>query len=128
MIFKLLKNLFSFMPDLTGFKELGFKVKVSLGELYIVKKEKDYEVRFYQGFEPDNLEFGKLVDFDIPDGFIVIKRDSFKDKKVALEELSPVFRTCLQREEFIFLFNDSLDFSSNGLLIKMGKVLAWLES
>jgi len=116
------------MPDLTGFKELGFEVKVSLGELYILKREKEYEIRFYQGFEPDNLEFGGLVDFDIPDGFIVIKSDGFEDQNIDFEELGPVFRACHQRGKFLFLFNDSLDFSSNGLLIKMKKVLNWLEN
>lgn len=73
MIFKWLKFLSLFFPDLTGFKELGFKVKTGNGELIVEKVEELYSIKFSQGFEPFNPHLTVEVDFDIPDGFFLIE-------------------------------------------------------
>ena len=70
---KWFKFLFSLMPDLSGFKELGFKVSTMRGQLFVKRESPLYNLWFTQGLEPDNRIWGDLVDFDIPDGFFVIE-------------------------------------------------------
>lgn len=116
------------MPDLTGFKEMGFEVHTSNGDLYVEKKTSLYELRFSQGFEPFNPRLAKIVDFNIPDGFFMVyflketpNLDEYR------EDLELLFQQVYLRGEYAFFFNPRLDFGTVGVNIKAGKLIDILE-
>lgn len=121
--------LFSFMPDLTGFKEMGFSVKTYNGDLYVEKETDSYKIRFSQGYEPFHPELGRLVDFEIPDGFIMIslKARPSDDLIMSLNEVGQLFQQHHLKENYFFLFNNKLDFGTPGVAIKMKKIVDILE-
>ncbi len=118
------------MPDLTGFRELGFKVKTSRGQLFVEKVGPQYKIGFSQGFEPDHPTLGEIVDFSIPDGFIVIHflqgiNDSHKSK--LMSELDGLFRFHQFRSDYLFLYDTRLDFNTEQIGVKMEKVVRAME-
>jgi hypothetical protein len=116
------------MPDLTGFKEMGFKVHASHGDLYVEKKTSKYRLRFYQGLEPYHPQLSKLVDFEIPDGFFMI--EFYKDRPSIVDgqkSLGPIFQSIYERGNFWFFFNPKLDFVTPSVAIKADKVIKFLE-
>lgn len=129
MIFRFFKLLFSLFPDLTGFKEMGFKVHTFNGELYVEKKEILYSLKFSQGFEPFNPKLGLDPDFEIPDGVFLVEFhadkipsiDSYKD------DLDILFRFNHQRGKYWFHFNPKLDFSTPQIGVKTEKLIKILE-
>jgi len=128
VIFKWFKLLFSLMPDLTGFKDMGFKVHTSHGDLYVEKKTSAYRLRFSQGLEPYHPQLGKLVDFEIPDGFFMI--EFYKEKPSIMDgqkSLGPLFQSIYERDSFWFLFNPKLDFGTANVAIKADKIINFLE-
>lgn len=128
MLGRWFKLLFSLMPDLTGFKEMGFKVKTTNGDLLVEKETSLYRLRFSQGFEPYHPKLHSIVDFDIPDGlFIVEFLGQVPDLSAYSDRLDPLFKEVVQRGEFAFLFNPRLDFSTPGVNVKAEKLIAVLE-
>lgn len=118
------------MPDLTGFKELGFKVRTSRGQLFVEKIAPSYKVSFSQGFEPDHPTWGELVDFEIPDGLIVVEfEDSLSGENVEhlSHELEGLFRFLHNKDSFLFLFDHRLDFNTPQIGVKMEKLIQILE-
>ncbi len=125
---KWLRFLFSLMPDLSGFKELGFESSLERGQLFIRRSSPLYDIYFSQGFEPDHPRFGRLVDFEIPDGFIAVV---FKEKRPSLqnldEDLDKLFSFRELRENTLFLYDYRLDFNSAQINVKMEKLISLLE-
>lgn len=129
MLKRWFKLLFSLMPDLTGFKEMGFEVHTSNGDLYVEKNTTLYRLRFSQGFEPFNPRLSKIVNFEIPDGFFMVEfLGKVPDLENVREELEVLFRHVHIKEEFAFFFNPRLDFGTIGVNIKAQKLIGLLES
>ena len=116
-------------PDLTGFKEMGFEVKTFNGDLYVEKVSDHYKVRFSQGYEPFHPRLKKIVDFNIPDGFIMIEFVHPPDELLVheLEDLGKLFQEHRLRDNYFFLFNKKLDFTSGGINIKVEKVVRRMD-
>lgn len=116
------------MPDLTGFKELGFVVHANHGDLYVEKVSDYYRLRFSQGYEPHHPILGKVIDFDIPDGFFMVEfMKTPLELKNFQSELDPLFKESLQRGNYWFLFNPKLDFGTPNISIKAEKLITLLE-
>jgi hypothetical protein len=116
-------------PDLTGFKEMGFEVKTFNGDLYVEKNHEHYKMRFSQSYEPFNPHLKKVIDFEIPDGFIMIEFFELPDNRLTeiLEDLGELFQQHKMRENYFFLFNNKLDFTSGGINVLVGKVVDKLD-
>ncbi|MCR9205431.1 MAG: hypothetical protein NXH75_12685 [Halobacteriovoraceae bacterium] len=129
MLFKFFRLLFSLFPDLSGFKELGFEVKTYNGELFVERNTDEYSLKFSQGFEPFSRHILVEMDFDIPDGFFVLE---FHGSSAPLieefqEELSPLFRFHKQVENYWFLYDKSLDFSTPQIGVKVEKLIKIID-
>lgn len=117
------------MPDLTGFKEMGFTVRTYNGDLYVEKVTENYKVRFSQGFEPFHPTLREVVDFEIPDGLILVEFLSEKKElpKAFLEEIGQLFQSHYIRENYFFLFNARMDFGSPSINVKVKKLIDGLD-
>ncbi len=126
---KWLRFLFSLMPDLSGFKELGFESSLERGQLFIKRSSPHYEIYFSQGFEPDHPRFGRLVDFEIPDGFIAVVFNEQKPSlpEMMVEDLDKLFSFRELRENTLFLFDHRLDFNCPQINVRMEKLISLLE-
>lgn len=125
-----LKFFLSLLPDLSGFKEMDFKVSSHRGQLFAHKKTESYHLYFSQGFEPDHPEFGPLVDFDIPDGFFVVKflqPTEAKQREAFHHELLSWFRFVVDKGDYCFFFDQRLDFSSEKIGVRTEKVVSYLN-
>jgi hypothetical protein len=127
-MFNWFKTLFSLMPDLSGVKQLGFKVRTFNSDLFVEYREEQFQIRFYQGFEPHHPELGKVVDFDIPDGVVIVL---FTDKKsypaLSSVGLDHTFERLVERPGLWFLFDRRLDFSTPHMNIRLEKVISAIK-
>ena len=123
-MFGWLKLLFSLMPDLTGLKELGFKVKTFNSDLYVEYAADAFSIRFYQGFEPHHPSLGKLIDFEIPDGVVIVlfKEDGMIPQ-IGDAQIEHTFENCIQRKNLWVLFDRRLDFSTPNMNTRLEKVI-----
>lgn len=116
------------MPDLSGFKEMGFEVHTSNGDLFVEKCTSQYKLRFSQGFEPFNPRLSHIVDFQIPDGFLMVQFfEKAPDLEKYREDLEVLFRHVELRDEYAFFFNPRLDFGTAGINIKIEKLIGIIE-
>ena len=124
MLISWIKTLFSMMPDLSGLKELGFQVKTSHSDLYVECRRESFVIRFYQGLEPHHPTLGSIIDFEVPDGVVLVFFDENAPAPPINEAgLEHTFDNCLQRQHLWILFDKRMDFSTLHMNIRLEKLI-----
>lgn len=87
----------------------GFKARTSHQEFILSKKYDQFIISLHQAVEPFNPHFGKLIDFNYEEASALIVVH-FKEKPLLVGE--DVFDHVYLREDYLFLFDDNMEFSN----------------
>ncbi|GAB4012256.1 MAG: hypothetical protein Fur0010_07940 [Bdellovibrio sp.] len=127
---KWLKDFFlilkSFVPDYGALMKMGYKAKTFNQDFILEKQFDHFKISLHQGIEPFNPKFGEMIDFDLDGGACIVICFGQKPKNDL--DFSDLFENVLEKEHFIFLFDDHMDFHGKNTAEKILQVEEILKS
>lgn len=115
--FKILR---SFVPDYSELMKLGYSAAVENHDFRLEKKIKNFKIQISQSLEPFNQKYGNDFSIDLDGGACVIielPSSDFNSK-----EIIELFENSVQKDKYLFLYDDHMDFYGNKIAKKLQKL------
>lgn len=99
-----LKEIFSFIPDYSAYKELGFKASSSAYGFSLEKKSEVFVLSLFTSIEPHHPIFSKLIEVKHEDGCFVLFSENMSFLEKNIDYLKSRFDVVTLKENYCFFY------------------------